>query len=58
MTWFRLEGSSRDPELTEGLTACLADPLWTLARQLQVGEFHGEDAASPILVGAEVASRR
>ena len=55
VTWFRLEGSSRDPELTEGLTACVADPLWTLARQLQVGEFHGEDAASPILVEAEVA---
>ncbi len=55
MTWFRLEGSSRDPELTEGLTATISDPLWTLARQWQVGEFHGEDAASPILVTAEVA---
>ena len=55
MSWLRLEGSSRDPELTEGLTACIADPLWTLARQLQVGEFHGEDAASPILVDAVVA---
>jgi hypothetical protein len=55
VTWLRLEGSSRDPELTEGLTACIADPLWTLARQLQVGEFHGEDAASPILVEAAVA---
>ena len=55
VTWFRLEGSTRDPELTEGLTARVADPLWTLARQWQVGEFHGEDAASPILVTAEVA---
>ena len=57
VTWLRLEGSSRDPELTEGLTACIADPLWTLARQLQVGEFHGEDAASPILVDASLRSR-
>jgi hypothetical protein len=56
VTWFRLEGSSRDPELTEGLTAVLSDPLWLLARQWQVGEFHGEDAASPIIVTAEVAS--
>jgi hypothetical protein len=55
VSWLRLEGSSRDPELTEGLSACIADPLWTLARQLQVGEFHGEDAASPILVDAVVA---
>ena len=55
MSWQRLEGSTRDPELTEGLTACISDPLWTLSRQWQVGEFHGEDAASPILVTAEIA---
>jgi hypothetical protein len=55
VSWLRIEGSTRDPELTEGLSARIADPLWTLARQWQVGEFHGEDAASPILVTAEVA---
>ena len=33
----------------------MADPLWSLARQWQVGEFHGEDAASPILVTATIA---
>lgn len=55
MTWFRIEGSSRDPELTEGITACTGDPLWLLTRQWQVGEFHGEDAASPIIVTADVA---
>ena len=52
--WRRLEGINLDPELTEGLSARLADPLWTLCRQWQVGEFHGEDAASPVLVRAEV----
>ena len=55
MTWLRLEGTTRDPELTEGLAAQVADPLWTLTRQWQVGEFAGEDAASPVLVTAEVA---
>jgi hypothetical protein len=54
MTWRRLEATNVDPEMTEGLSARIADPLWSLARQWQVGEFHGEDAASPILVSAEV----
>jgi hypothetical protein len=54
MSWRRLEGTNVDPEMTEGLSARLADPLWALARQWQVGEFHGEDAASPVLVSAEV----
>ncbi|MCB1021471.1 MAG: hypothetical protein H6509_00725 [Bryobacterales bacterium] len=54
MSWLRVEGSSRDPELTAGLAARIADPLWTLTRQWQVGEFHGEDASSPILVNAQV----
>lgn len=54
MSWLRVEGSSQDPDLTEGLQAGVADPLWTLARQWQVAEFHGEDAASPVLVSAEV----
>lgn len=54
MSWLRVEGASQDPDLTEGLQARIADPLWALARQWQVGEFHGEDAASPVLVSAEV----
>jgi hypothetical protein len=56
MNWLRLEGSTRDPELLEGLAAHVADPLWAMARQLQVGEFHGEDAATPIIVTADVVS--
>jgi hypothetical protein len=54
--WRRLEGTNVDPEMTEGLSARIADPLWSLCRQWQVGEFHGEDAASPLLVAAEVES--
>ncbi len=52
--WDRIEPHTRDPELEEGLQARLADPLWLMARQWQVGEFRGEDAASPIHIRATV----
>ncbi len=45
---YRLEGSTRSEEIESGLQSQIADALWLLARQWQVGEFHGEDAASPI----------
>jgi hypothetical protein len=56
MTWQRVEGSHIDPEITEGISSAIADPLWMLARQWQVGEFRGEDAASPVLVDADVVT--
>lgn len=46
--WSRLEPISRDGEKTEGLRAPVADPLWLLTRQWQLGEFDGEDAGSPV----------
>jgi len=46
---FRLEGSTRSDEVETGLQAQIGDALWILARQWQVGEFRGEDAASPVL---------
>lgn len=46
--WDRLEPHTRSTDLDQGLQARIADPLWSLARQWQVGEFRGEDAASPI----------
>ena len=49
-SWVRVESSTLDPDLVEGLAARVADPLWLLARQWQVGEFTGEDAANPLLV--------
>jgi hypothetical protein len=56
-TWARLEPVASDPDLRPGLVAEVADPAWLLARQWQLGELHGDDAASPALVEftAEVA---
>jgi len=54
--WDRLEPHTRDVDLEEGLSARIADPLFLLARQWQVGEFRGEDAASPIRVRMDVES--
>jgi hypothetical protein len=36
----------------EGLRARVADPVWFLARQWQLGEHQGEDASSPVFVKA------
>jgi hypothetical protein len=54
MTWQRLEGSGISADLRPGLAATVSDALWMLARQWQVGEFAGEDAASPVQMRAEV----
>jgi hypothetical protein len=48
--WNRLEPSPRTPEISGALAARVHDPLWFLARQWQMGEFTGEDAASPAWV--------
>ena len=55
---FRLEPRARLEEINEGLRARIHDPLWMLGRQMQFGEFHGEDAALPVKVEFEVESRR
>lgn len=39
---------SGDPAV--GLQAAVADPLWLLGRQWQVGEFAGEDTGTPLAV--------
>lgn len=49
-TWSRLEPSPRTSSLAEGLRARIADPLWFLARQWQLGELTGQDAGSPVQV--------
>jgi hypothetical protein len=54
MSWKRLEAGGVDPNIDEGIAAAVADPVWFLARQWQVGEFRGEDAATPIVLEAEV----
>ncbi len=51
-TWTRLEPDTQTGrpalDLEEGVAARLADPLWLLGRQWQMGELAGEDAASPV----------
>jgi hypothetical protein len=51
---YRLEGSTRSDEIETGVQAWIADSLWMLARQWQVGEFRGEDAATPIQASYEM----
>jgi len=48
--WNRLEPRPRSTDITDALAARVRDPLWMLSRQWQLGEFQGEDAASPAYV--------
>ena len=52
--WWRLEARSRDPLVADGLEARLADPLWSLGRQWQTGEFQGVDGGTPVNARARV----
>lgn len=47
-TWSRLEPLPTADDVSLGLQAPLADPLWMLARQWQFNELQGEDAGSPV----------
>ena len=55
--WNRVEPSPCSDSLVRGLEASLRDPLWLLARQWQLGEFRGEDAASPAFVSFAAGSQ-
>jgi hypothetical protein len=48
--WNRLEPRPRTGSLTRALAAQVRDPMWMLTRQWQLGEYRGEDAASPAFV--------
>lgn len=48
VTWSRLEPMSLTTDLTPGLQALIADPLWSLGRQWQFGELRGEDGGTPV----------
>ncbi|NUU16751.1 hypothetical protein HP550_05750 [Cellulomonas humilata] len=48
-TFSRLEPDPLRPDVTDGATAPVHDPLWLLARQWQVGEFAGHDGGTPVL---------
>lgn len=47
-TWSRLEPLPTADDVSLGLQAPVADPLWLLARQWQFNELQGEDAGSPV----------
>ncbi len=50
--WTRIEAMTRSIGLEGGLQARIGDPAWMMARQWQVGEFRGDDAAQPAAVKA------
>ncbi len=49
----RLEPQRPNVDFQEGVSARVADPVWFLARQWQLGEQHGEDASTPVVVQVE-----
>lgn len=58
MTWElyrRLEPFPPYTDLQRGFAAEIADPVWLLGRQWQVGEHTGEDASTPVCVEFEIA---
>ena len=52
-TWNRLEPRCRSADFADGLAARVADPLWLLGRQWQLGEFAGADAGTPVRADLE-----
>ena len=50
----RIEQLAPEGDLDEGLRARVADPLWMLSRQWQLGEHQGENASSPALAHVRV----
>ncbi len=57
VAWLLIESRCRSNDFGPGVSARTADALWMLARQWQVGEFMGDDAASPISVTLEHESQ-
>jgi hypothetical protein len=53
-TWVRLMPRRETADPTDGLAARLADPLWLLARQLQLGEFTGDDGGMPVQLQIDI----
>jgi hypothetical protein len=56
--WNRLEGRPRTERFQRALQAEVRDALWLLTRQWQMGEFAGDDAASPITAKVQVDATR
>jgi hypothetical protein len=56
--WNRLEGRARQEEFSRSLRAEIRDPLWTLTRQWQLGEFKGADSGSAAKVRVQIDAAR
>ena len=48
--YWRLEPHPQQRSFAAGFAAAVHDPVWFLARQWQMGEHHGENASTPVLV--------
>jgi hypothetical protein len=59
-TWTRIEPDilTGDPQkdLALGIAAEIADPLWLLGRQWQMGEWQGENGGSPVSASVSASS--
>lgn len=53
--WNRVEGRPRAEAFDRALRAEVRDALWMLTKQWQLGEFKGDDAASPITAKVRLA---
>jgi len=56
--WNRLEGRPRRQDFDRALKAEVADALWMISKQWQMGEFIGDDAGSPVLAKALLETTR
>jgi hypothetical protein len=56
--WNRLEGRPRTVDFDRALKAEVADALWMISKQWQMGEFIGDDAGSPVLAKALLETTR
>jgi len=50
ITWGRVEPHARTTDISVGLAAEVADPLWFLLRQWQLGELTGDDGGAPVVI--------
>lgn len=53
--WSRVEPHAFSSDINAGLAAEVADPLWLMLRQWQLGELHGDDSGSPAAVDISVS---
>lgn len=58
VTWGRVEPHAQTTDLDVGLAAEVADPLWLLLRQYQLGELTGDDAGSPVAIDVSASWSR